>query len=91
VLICRVNSYLEDNGALGVASGLECGNGGGGGGDIDGWNGVLVVLGVLEERENVITGNAVSLSEGVFGGYHGQYSHAGLAGQNASCSSHDCV
>lgn len=47
-------AHLEDHWCLGIASGLEGCNDGGGGGDVDGGNGIVVVLGVLEERLDVV-------------------------------------
>lgn len=53
---------LEDDGALLVASSLERCDNSGAGGDVDRGDGVLVLLCVLEQLENIVTGDDTGLA-----------------------------
>lgn len=53
---------LQDDGALLVAGSLERGNDGGGRGDVDGGDGIAVLLCVLEELQDIITSDDTSLA-----------------------------
>lgn len=52
---------LEDDRSLLVTGSLESGNNGGGGSYVDGGDGVVVLLGVLEESEDIVTDDAIDL------------------------------
>lgn len=53
---------LEDDGALLVASSLKGSDHGGAGRDVDGRDGVLVLLCMLEQLENIVTGDDTGLA-----------------------------
>ena len=53
---------LEDDGAVLVASSLEGGNNGRAGGDVDGGDGIAVLLCVLEQLENIVTSDDTGLA-----------------------------
>jgi hypothetical protein len=53
---------LEDDGALLVAGSLERCDYGGAGGDVDGGNGIALLLCVLEELEDIVTDDDTGLA-----------------------------
>jgi hypothetical protein len=50
---------LENDGALLVAGSLKSADNGGRRGDVDGGNGIVVILGVLEKLQDIVTGDTV--------------------------------
>ena len=54
--------HLEDDGRLGIAGSLEGGNDGGGRGHVDGGNGELLLLGVLEEGADIVANDDTGLA-----------------------------
>lgn len=54
--------HLEDDGRLGIAGSLEGGDDGGGRGHVDGGNGELLLLGVLEESADIVANDDTGLA-----------------------------
>lgn len=84
---------LQDDRTLVIASGLQSSDDGRGRGHVDRGDGVVVVLGVLEKLQNVVTDDADStprVSFAVWRQWSGNL-HAGFAGEDLFGSNHDSI